>query len=561
MNPPDNATPVPSSGNFLTELIDQELADGVNDEVHTRFPPEPNGYLHLGSAKAIWINYSISRRYGGSFNLRFDDTNPMKESDEFVRAIEEDLRWLGCEPDGGIFFGSDYFEQCYAYAVKLIRDGKAYVCDLSREELTAYRGDADNRADKGIVSPYRDRSVECNLDLFSRMRAGEFPDGARTLRAKIDPDSDNPYLRDPVIYRIKHVHHHRQGDDWCIYPMYDFAHPLQDALEGITYSFCSLEFLNHRPLYEWVIENCGFTVHPPKQREFGRMNVTYTVMSKRYLRYLVENRLVDGWDDPRLPTLCGLRRRGFTPSSIFDFVERAGVARADATVDVELLEHCLREELNASAPRRVCVTRPLRLVIENLPEDTLEYFDLPNNPSDPAAGTRRVPLTRELFIEQDDFALEAPPKFHRLKPGGEVRLMGAYLIRCEDVICDEEGNPCELRCKADLATGCGSPADGRKVRGTIHWVSATRCATFDLALYDKLFVIPDIKDKSIEEFASYLNPASLVRLTGCKGEESLTKAAPGERFQFVRTGYFTPDAKTPGTFNRIVSLKENYKGM
>lgn len=546
------------SSNFILDLIDKELAEGINDTVHTRFPPEPNGYLHLGSAKAIWISSSIAKKYGGRFNLRYDDTNPMKESNEFVESIYKDLLWLGAVPDGGVFFGSDYFEKCYEYAVKLIKDGKAYVCDLSKEELTEYRGNSDNRADKGIVSPYRNRSVEENLDLFERMKNGEFPDGARTLRAKIDPDSDNPYLRDPVIYRIKHVHHHRQGDKWCIYPMYDYAHPLQDALEGITYSLCSLEFLNHRPLYEWVIDNCGFVNHPPKQREFGRMNVTYTVMSKRYLRYLVENGLVDGWDDPRMPTLCGLRRRGYTPSSIFDFVERAGVARADATVDVELLEHCLREELNRTAPRRICVTEPLKLVITNLPEDHLEYFELPNNPGNPEAGVRKVPLTKELYIEQSDFAELPPPKFFRLKPDGEVRLMGAYIIKCKEILKNEDGSIREVRCEADLVSGSGNPSDGRKIKGTIHWVSANHCVDMDLMLYDKLFTIPDIKDKSIEEFASYLNPDSLRRVIGCKAEESLSGVMPGERFQFVRTGYFTPDEKDPTVFNRIVSLKDSY---
>ena len=545
--------------NFITELIDTELAEGVNDTVHTRFPPEPNGYLHIGSAKAIWINTSIAKKYGGLFNLRYDDTNPMKESNEFVESIRRDLHWLGADPTGGVFFGSDYFEKCYEFAVKLIRDGKAYVCDLSKEELTEYKGASDNRADKGIVSPYRNRSVEENLDLFERMKNGEFPDGARTLRAKIDPDSDNPYLRDPVIYRIKHVHHHRQGDKWCIYPMYDFAHPLQDALEGITYSLCSLEFLNHRPLYEWVVENCGFEIHPPKQREFGRMDVTYTVMSKRYLRYLVENNLVDGWDDPRMPTLCAMRRRGYTPDAIFDFVSRAGVARANATVDAELLDYCQREELNQKALRRVCVTEPLKIIIDNFPEGKTEYFELPNNPNDPEAGTRKVPFTRELYIEQSDFAEVPPPKFFRMKPDGEVRLMGAYIVKCGEIIKNEDGSVKEIHCTADLETGAGNPVDGRKIKGTIHWVSAEQCVEFDLMLYERLFTIPDIRDKSIDEFAAYINPDSVKKLTGCKAELSLADAKPGDRFQFVRTGYFTPDEKNPGNFNRIVSLKDSYK--
>lgn len=550
------------SSNFIHDIIDEELAEGINNTVHTRFPPEPNGYLHIGSAKAIWINWSTAKKYGGKFNLRFDDTNPMKESDEFVKSIENDLLWLGAEPDGGIFFGSDYFEKCYEFAVKLIKDGKAYVCDLSKDDLAEYRG--TDRLSTGKASPFRDRSPEESLDLFERMKNGEFPDGARTLRAKIDPESDNPYLRDPVIYRIRHVHHHRQGDKWCVYPMYDFAHPIQDALEGITYSLCSSEFKNHRPLYEWVIDNCGFTVYPPKQREFGRMNVTYTVMSKRYLRFLVENNIVDGWDDPRMPTLSGMRRRGYTPSAIFDFVSRAGVAKSDTTVDVELLEHCLREELNMKAQRRICVTEPIKVVITNYPEDKTEYVSLPNNPNDPEAGSRKVAFTRELYIEKSDFAEVPPPKFFRLKPDGEVRLMGAYIIKCSEIIKNDDGTVKEIRCTADLDSGFGNPTDGRKVKGTIHWVSASECINTEVVLYDRLFTIPDVAsyttgEHTVEEIKQFYNPDSVIELKGCKAEKALACAQNGEKFQFVRNGYFTLDTNHPGKFVRSVTLKDSYK--
>ena len=549
------------TGNFIHDIIDAELAAKINEEVHTRFPPEPNGYLHIGSAKAIYINYSTAKKYGGKFNLRFDDTNPMKESDEFVKSIEEDLNWMGALPNGGVFFGSDYFEKCYEYAVKLIKDGKAYVCDLSREDLAQYRGNTPNET--GKRSPYRDRPINESLDLFERMKNGEFEDGARTLRAKIDPDSDNPYLRDPVIFRIRHIHHHRQGDKWCIYPMYDFAHPIQDALEGITYSLCSSEFKNHRPLYEWVIENCGFVNHPPKQREFGRMNVTYTVMSKRFLRYLVDKGLVDGWDDPRMPTLCGLRRRGYTPQAIFDFVSRAGVAKADTTVDVEMLEHCLREELNAKAQRRICVLNPIKVVITNYPQDKVEYFSVTNNPNDESMGTRSVPFTREIYIDSDDFALVPPPKFFRMKPSGEVRLMGAYIVRCDEVITNEDGSVREIHCTADLETGNGNPADGRKIKGTIHWVSAKFAKDVNVTLYDRLFTIPDVAnftmgDHTVEEIEQFINPESIVCLKNCKAEPELANAAEGEKYQFVRNGYFTLDSENPGTFIRSVTLKDSF---
>lgn len=549
--------------NFITDIIDEDISEGNVDGVHTRFPPEPNGYLHIGSAKAIYINAAIAARYNGRFNLRYDDTNPMKESDEFVRSILEDLKWLGAEPDGGVFYGSDYFEMCYKFAVELIKNGDAYVCDLSKEELAEHRGDSEDFSDKGTVSPYRDRPIEESLDLFERMKNGEFPDGARTLRAKIDPENDNSYLRDPVIFRIRHVHHHRQGDKWCIYPMYDFAHPIQDALEGITHSLCSTEFRNHRPLYDWVVEKCGFE-KKPKQREFGRMNVTYTVLSKRFLRFLVERGVVDGWDDPRMPTLSGLRRRGYTPSSIFGFVQRAGVSNTDATAAAELLDYCLREELNTSALRRVCVTEPVKVVITNYPQDKKEYFTLPNHPARPELGTRKLPFTRELYIEASDFAEVPPPKFFRMKPGGEVRLMGAYIVKCNEIVKNEDGTVKEILCTADLETGAGMPADGRKVKGTIHWISAEDAVDVDVMLYDRLFTIPNVSsfttsEHNVEEILPFVNPDSVKRLTGAKAEAAVAELKAGEAVQFVRMGYFTPDSKNEGVFNRVITLKDGYK--
>ncbi|NCE73594.1 glutamine--tRNA ligase/YqeY domain fusion protein [Anaerotruncus sp. X29] len=544
------------NANFITEIIDQDIANGFTDRIHTRFPPEPNGYLHIGSAKAIFINYSTAKKYGGLFNLRYDDTNPVKEDTEYVESIEEDLRWLGAIPDGGIFYGSDYFDQCYEYAIKLIQDGKAYVCDLTADEMREYRG---TLTQPGKESPYRNRSIEENLDLFQRMKNGEFPDGSKTLRAKIDMASPNINMRDPAIYRIVRAHHHRQGDKWCIYPLYDYAHPIQDAIEGITHSLCSIEFENHRPLYDWVVNNIDFE-KKPKQREFARLNITNTVMSKRYLRELVETGRVDGWDDPRMPTLCGLRRRGYTPSSILEFVSRAGVAKANSLVDIKLLEYCIREELNASAPRRMAVTEPLKVTITNYPADETEYFEVSNNPVDPEAGTRQVAFTRELFIEKSDFAEVPPPKFQRLKPGGEVRLMGAYLVKCEEVVKDAEGNVVELRCTADLETRNGSPADGRKVRGTIHWVSAAHAVDADIMLYENLFSLVDVN--AVPEgtnYLDYLNPNSLVALKHCKLEASLADAKTGDRFQFVRMGYFCKDSRHENTFNRVVTLKDSFK--
>ncbi|HJC21466.1 MAG TPA: glutamine--tRNA ligase/YqeY domain fusion protein [Candidatus Butyricicoccus avicola] len=541
--------------NFLTDIIDADIAAGLTEQIHTRFPPEPNGYLHIGSAKAIYINWSIAKKYDGKFNLRFDDTNPVREDDEYVQAIQEDIQWLTGEmPNGGIFYGSDYFETCYDCAVALIKAGKAYVCDLTQDEIRAYRG---TLTEPGKNSPYRDRTVEENLQLFQDMRAGKFPDGSKTLRAKIDMASPNMNMRDPAIYRIVRAHHHRQGDKWCIYPLYDFAHPIQDAIEGITHSMCSIEFENHRPLYEWVVDNCPLP-HHPKQREFARLNVTHTVMSKRYLRQLVFEHHVEGWDDPRMPTLCGLRRRGYTPSAILEFVQRAGVAKADSLVDIKLLEHCIREELNETAIRRMAVTEPIKLVITNYPADKTEVFTLPNNPKDETAGTRDVPFTRELYIEKSDFAMVPPPKFQRLKPGGEVRLMGAYIVKCNEVIQDENGEIVEVRCTADLETGNGMPADGRKVKGTIHWVSAAHAIDADCYLYDNLFTLENVNDvPEGKDYLDFLNPDSLKKLTGCKLEPSVAEVPAGTRMQFVRMGYFIKDAED-GRYNRIVTLKDSF---
>ena len=543
--------------NFIHDIIDKDLAEGVNTEVHTRFPPEPNGYLHIGSAKAIWINAYTAEKYHGKFNLRYDDTNPAREDDEYVQSILQDIRWLGFEPNGGIFYGSDYFDKCYEFAEKLILDGKAYVDDLSREEMQEYRGNDAGKPSR--PSPYRDRSVEENLDLFRRMRAGEFEDGAKTLRAKIDLASPNMNMRDPAIYRIKHVSHHRQGDKWCIYPLYDFAHPIQDALEGITYSCCSIEFADHRPLYDWVVENVGFTNPRPHQYEFARLNVTHTVMSKRYLRMLVETGVVDGWDDPRMPTLSGMRRRGYTPSSIIEFIKTAGVSKAYSIVDVELLEHCIRDELNRTAQRRMAVIDPVKVVVLNYPEDKTEYFKVANNVNDPEAGTRKVEFSRELYIEREDFAADPPPKFFRMKPEGEVRLMGAYIVKCVGYETDESGKVTEIAVTADLETGNAMPADGRKIKGTIHWVSAKSAVTADVRMYGRLFseanmvTLPEGKD-----YNDFLDPDSVKEYKGAKLEASLGEAGEDERFQFVRSGYFIKDSKNPGVWNNIVNLKDSW---
>ena len=546
--------------NFIHDIIDRDLAEGRVTKVHTRFPPEPNGYLHIGSAKAIWINSGTAQKYNGLFNLRFDDTNPVREDDEYVKSIEEDLRWLGAEPTGGIYYGSDYFDKCYEYAVKLIKDGKAYVDDLTADEMREYRG---TLTEPGKESPWRNRSVEENLDLFERMKNGEFPDGSHTLRAKIDMASPNMNMRDPAIYRIVHAHHHRQGDKWCIYPLYDFAHPIQDALEGITHSLCSLEFENHRPLYNWVVEHCDLPSHP-RQIEFARLGIDHTVLSKRKLRKLVEEGRVSGWDDPRMPTLCGLRRRGYTPRSIRNFCERIGVAKSANVVEYGFLEHCLREDLNETAQRTMAVIRPIRLTITNYPEGKSETVTVENNPLDPAAGTREIAFSRNLWIESDDF-LETPvPKYKRLYPNGpECRLKGAYLIRCTGCVKDENGSVTEVLAEYDPESRGGDPADGRKVRGaTIHWVDAATAIDAEVRLYDNLFTDadPDAADKN---FLECLNPNSLEVLTGCKVEPSLADAAAPASFQFMRLGYFCLDSKDskPGhlVFNRSVSLKDSFK--
>lgn len=546
---------ISNNENYIHDIIDADLASGFSRPIHTRFPPEPNGYLHIGSAKAIWINHNTAKKYGGSFNLRYDDTNPAREDDEFVRAIEEDLRWLGAIPDGGIFYGSDYFDKCYEYAILLIKKGLAYVCDLSATEMQEYRG---NYTKQGKESPYRNRSVEENLNLFERMKAGEFPDGSKTLRAKIDMSASNMNMRDPAIYRILRAPHHRHGDKWCLYPLYDYAHPIQDAIEGITHSLCSIEFENHRPLYDWVVDSIGFE-NKPHQYEFARLNITNTVMSKRYLRELVETKRVSGWDDPRMPTLCALRRRGYTPTAILEFVRLSGVSKAYSMVDIGMLEFCIRNELNSSAERRMGVIDPLKVVITNYPEGKEESFVVSNNPMDEAAKTREVPFTRELYIEKSDFALVPPPKYNRLKIGGEVRLMSSYIIRCNEIVQDESGEITQLNCTVDLETGGKNPPDGRKVKGTIHWVSAQYAVDTELRLYDRLFTKENLNDLSEgEDYKDYINPQSLVVKKHCKLEPSLKDAKAGETFQFVRMGYFCVDNKDAAVFNRVVTLKDGY---
>ena len=550
------------SRNFIHAFIEEDVAPGGQYEgmtVHTRFPPEPNGYLHIGHCKALTIDFGTAEKYGGLCNLRMDDTNPTKEDEEFVEAIQEDIRWLGFDWGDRFFYGSDYFEEDYRQAEGLIQKGLAYVCQLTPEEFKEYRGGVGVPA----RSPYRDRPIEESLDLFRRMRNGEFPDGAMTLRAKIDLNSGNFNMRDPVLYRINHLPHHRHGNTWCIYPMYDFAHPIQDALEGITHSLCSLEFEAHRPLYNWVVENCDLPAKP-RQIEFARLGINYTVMSKRKLRLLVEEGRVSGWDDPRMPTLCGLRRRGYTPKSIRNFCERIGVAKSANVVEYGFLEHCLREDLNATAERVMAVLRPVKLTITNYPGEKTETVTVENNPVDPAAGTREVPFSRTLWVEADDF-LETPvPKYKRLYPGGpECRLKGAYLIRCTGCVKDEAGNVTEILCEYDPESRGGDPADGRKVKGaTIHWVDAATAVDAEVRLYDNLFSDenPDAADK---DFIECLNPNSLEVLAGCKVESSLAEAKAPANFQFLRQGYFCLDSKdsVPGhlVFNRSVSLKDSFK--
>ena len=556
------------AGNFIHDIIDEELAPGGRCEgkrVHTRFPPEPNGYLHIGHCKALTIDFGTAEKFGGICNLRMDDTNPAKEDTEYVDAIQQDIHWLGFDWGDRFFYGSDYFEQTYELAVDLIKQGLAYVCELTPDQFKAYRGDTTTPAQ----SPWRDRPIEESLDLFQRMKNGEFPEGKYTLRAKIDLASGNFNMRDPVLYRIRYIEHHRQGTKWCIFPMYDFAHPIQDALEGITHSLCSLEYENHRPLYDWVVDHCKVP-SKPRQIEFARLGINYTVMSKRKLRALVEEGRVDGWDDPRMPTLCGLRRRGYTPKSIRNFCERIGVSKVDSTVDWAFLESCLREDLNETAQRVMAVLRPVKLTITNYPEDQRETVSVENNPVDPTAGERSVPFSRHLYIEADDFMETPIPKYKRLTPGGqECRLKGAYLIRCTGCVKDEAGNVVEVLCEYDPESKGGNPADGRKVKGaTIHWVEADTAADAEVRLYDALFSdpAPDGPDKN---FLDYLNPESLQVLTGCKVEQGLAQAAMPEAgktatsYQFMRQGYFCLDNRDakPGhlVFNRSVSLKDSFK--
>ena len=553
----------PVSQNFIHTFIDEDLAQGGQYEgmqVHTRFPPEPNGYLHIGHCKALTIDFGTAEKYHGLCNLRMDDTNPSKEDEEYVEAIQEDIHWLGFDWGDRFYYASDYFEKMYEYAEELIQKGLAYVCQLSPEEFKAHRGDVGVPA----TSPYRDRPREESLDLFRRMRAGEFPDGAMTLRAKIDLASGNFNMRDPVIYRINHSRHHRQGDKWCIYPMYDFAHPLEDALEGITHSLCSLEFEDHRPLYDWVVSNVSIPFHKPRQIEFSRLGIDHTVMSKRKLRQLVEEGRVSGWDDPRMPTLCGLRRRGYTPRAIRNFCERVGVTKSVNTIEYGFLEHCLREDLNEKARRVMAVLRPVKLTITNYPEGQSETLTVENNPLDPAAGDRSVTFSRELWIEADDFMAQPVPKYKRLTVGGpECRLKGAYLITCTGYHTDENGNVTEVLATYDPDSRGGDPTDGRKVKGaTIHWVDAATALTAEVRLYDNLFSDPD-PDAAGKNFLDCLNPNSLEVLPGAKVEAALADACPADRFQFLRQGYFCADSKdsAPGhlVFNRAVSLKDSFK--
>ena len=549
--------------NFIHTFIEEDIGPGGQYQgmtFHTRFPPEPNGYLHIGHCKALTIDFGTAEKYGGLCNLRMDDTNPTKEDEEYVEAIQEDIHWLGFDWGGRFYYASDYFEQMYQYAEELIRKGLAYVCQLSPEEFKANRGTIGVPA----TSPYRDRPAEESLDLFRRMRAGEFPEGAMTLRAKIDLASGNFNMRDPVLYRINYMPHHRQGTKWCIYPMYDFAHPIEDALEGITHSLCSLEFENHRPLYDWVVSNLSIPYHKPRQIEFSRLGLDHTVMSKRKLRALVENGVVSGWDDPRMPTLCGLRRRGYTPKSIRNFCEQVGVTKSTNVVEYAFLEHCLREDLNATAQRTMAVLRPIRLTITNYPEGQSETVTVENNPVDPAAGTREVTFSRHLWIEAEDFLPEPVPKYKRLYPNGpECRLKGAYLITCTGCVKDDAGNVTEVLATYDPDSRGGDPADGRKVKGaTIHWVDAATAIDAEVRLYDNLFSDPE-PDAADKNFLDCLNPDSLQVLTGCKVEPSMKEAQAPASFQFLRQGYFCLDSRDSSpehlVFNRSVSLKDGFK--
>lgn len=544
------------SRNFIEQIIDKDLAEGVYDTVHTRFPPEPNGYLHIGHAKSILLNYGIAKEYGGKFNMRFDDTNPTKEKTEFVESILADIKWLGADWEDRLFFASNYFDQMYEGAVKLIKKGKAYVSELSAEEMREYRG---TLTEPGRNDPNRDRSVEENLDLFERMKNGEFKDGEKTLRAKIDMASPNINMRDPIIYRVAHMTHHNTGDKWCIYPMYDFAHPIEDAIEGITHSLCTLEFEDHRPLYDWVVRELEYP-NPPKQIEFAKMYLTNVVTGKRYIKKLVEDGIVDGWDDPRLVSIAALRRRGFTPESIKMFVDLCGISKSNSSVDYAMLEYCIREDLKLKRPRMMAALDPVKLIIDNYPEDQTEMLTVANNLENEEMGTRQVPFGRELYIDREDFMEEPPKKYFRLFPGNEVRLMNAYFVTCTGCVKDENGKVIEVHCTYDPETKCGTGFTGRKVKGTIHWVPAKEAVKAEVRLYEN--IIDEEKGVYNEDGSLNLNPNSLMVLKDCYLEPSLKDAKPYESFQFVRQGYFCVDAKDSRegapVFNRIVSLKSSY---
>lgn len=542
--------------NFIYDFVNEDIESGKAsiDAITTRFPPEPNGYLHIGHAKALCIDFLTAQKFNGRCNLRYDDTNPIKENVEYAESMQEDIKWLGFSWDG-LYYASDYFDTMYECAVRLIKNNLAYVCDLSADEIREYRG---TLTEPGRESPYRNRSVEENLDLLARMKAGEFAEGTRVLRAKIDMASPNINMRDPVLYRIMRVEHYRIGSKWCIYPMYDFAHPIEDMIENVTHSLCSLEYEDHRPLYDWVVNNAGLPARP-RQIEFARLNLSYTMMSKRKLLQLVNEGIVAGWDDPRMPTLSGLRRRGYTPAAVRDFCERIGVAKTNSMVDYALLEHCVREDLNAGAPRMMAVLRPLKVIIDNYPEGQVEWFDVENNPENLEMGTRKVPFSREVYIEQDDFMENPPNKYFRLYPGNEVRLKNAYFIKCNDVVKDGEGNITELHCSYDPASKGGNSPDGRKVKGTLHWVSTAHAIDADIRLYDHLFTDPD--PGAAEDLHSIISPNSLEVLKGCKLEPNLASTKPGDHYQFLRMGYFCTDKDSAPdrlVFNRTVGLKDSW---
>ncbi len=545
------------SRNFIEQIIDKDLEEGKYEKIVTRFPPEPNGYLHIGHAKSILLNYGLAQEYHGQFNLRFDDTNPTKEKTEFVDSILADVKWLGADFEDRLFFASNYFDQMYEAAVKLIKKGKAFVCDLSADEIREYRG---TLTEPGKNSPYRDRSIEENLALFEGMKNGEFEDGSKVLRAKIDMAAPNINMRDPVIYRVAHMHHHNTGDKWCIYPMYDFAHPIEDAIEGVTHSICTLEFEDHRPLYDWVVRELEYP-HPPKQIEFAKLYLKSVVTGKRYIKQLVEECIVDGWDDPRLVSLSALRRRGFTPESIKLFMSLTGVSKAQSTCDYAMLEYCIREDLKMKANRMMAVLDPVKLIIDNYPEGQVEYMEVENNQENPELGVRKVPFSRELYIEREDFMENPPKKYFRLFPGNEVRLKGAYFVKCVDFKKDEQGNITEIHCTYDPETRSGSGFEGRKVKGTIHWVDAGTCVDAEVRLYEN--IVKDDEPVRNEDGSWNLNPNSLTVLKNCKLEENFREAKPGDSFQFMRNGYFCVDTKDTDeehlVFNRIVSLKSSYK--